>query len=92
MATEARGWQRVSMYAGSIGARRRCMRIFRRDNRQCDARHVTRRGEQTTNEPRTNRESRPESRASRRTCDVMMERAARDASSTNRERPDERAT
>ncbi|PRF61431.1 hypothetical protein C6Q15_11655 [Burkholderia multivorans] len=47
--------------------------------------------EQTTNEPRTNRESRHESRAPQRTCDVMMERTARDAWSTNRERPDERA-
>ncbi|KWA35602.1 hypothetical protein WL27_20115 [Burkholderia multivorans] len=58
VATEARGRQRVSMYAGSIGARRRCMRIFRRDNRQCDARHVTSRDAASkrranTNEQRT---------------------------------------
>ncbi|HDR9836991.1 TPA: hypothetical protein QDC51_003809 [Burkholderia multivorans] len=97
VATEARGCQRVSMYADSIGTRRRCTRMFRRGDRHCDARdvtsrHVTSRGEQMTNEPRTNHESRHESRASLRTCDVMMERAARDASSTNRERPDERAT
>ncbi|PRE68297.1 hypothetical protein C6P82_10660 [Burkholderia multivorans] len=92
MATEARGWQRVSMYAGSTGARGRCTRMFRRDDRQRDARHLTSRGEQMTNEPRTtNDESRHESRASLRTCDVMMERAARDAWSTNPERPDERA-